>query len=334
MEHNSVTVTPALDFQPPFLLKNPHVQTILAKSQPTPAGPMHAVAETQDIFVEADGETVHLRGTYAPQPNGSSNGLVLLLHGWLGCIESTYMCNRGEFFYQQGFSVFRLNMRDHGGTTALNEGLFHGCRIEEVFQAAQHIAALEPEKPFYVIGFSMGGSFALRIAWQHSSRPIPTLKQVVAVCPSIDPATVAKLIDSSLLYGRYFLKRWKQSLLEKQAAFPHLYNFDTMLALKTCDALTDVLLKKYSPFPGSAAYYAEYAFTPDKLRPVNIPATIIAASDDPVIPIASFEQLKGVNPYLNLHITPYGGHVGYVDGFPIRSWLDEAILALLNNHNA
>ena len=100
--------TTELDFRPPWLLKNPHVQTIFAKSQTTPPGLMQATAETRDIFVEADGETVHLQGLYAPQPEKNHHGLVLLLHGWLGCIESTYMCNRGEFLYQQGFQ-FRLD---------------------------------------------------------------------------------------------------------------------------------------------------------------------------------------------------------------------------------
>ena len=318
-----------LNFKPHWLLRNPHVQTIVGSRMSTRPGLMSQAGQAMLLTVGAEGQTVRLTGVYSPHPPETRRGLVLLLHGWLGSIEATYMLNRGEFLYRQGYSIFRLNMRDHGGTVGLNEGLFHGGLIEEVFQAAHQVAALEPDGPFYVIGFSMGGNFALRVAWQHACDPIPNLERAVAISPSADPARVTKALDKHWVYRDYFRRKWRKNLLEKQRAFPDLYDFRQVFEQKTCAVMTDVLVDEFSSFPDAAAYYETYGFTVDKLRPVNIPITILTAADDPIIPVESFSAYKGINPNLTLHITPHGGHVGYINLFPIRCWLNQALLVLL-----
>ena len=318
-----------LNFEPPWILRNPHIQTLSAKFWQPVTPILNATAEQIRLTVNADGETVKLIGAYAAQPVGKRQGVVLILHGWLGCIDSTYMLGRGEALFRRGYAVFRLNMRDHGGTAALNEGLFHGARLEEVYQAARQVSQLAPDSPLFIIGFSMGGNFALRLAWQHSRRPIPNLKGVIAVSPSIDPGRATDVLDRRPFYRHYFRQRWLQSLREKQAAFPRRYNFDHIIPLKTCAQIAEALIAEYSDFPTLEAYYRTYAFTADKLRPVTVPTTILTAADDPVIPVSSFQDLADVNPLTTLHILPYGGHVGFVDGFPLRSWLDEAVGSIL-----
>ncbi len=318
-----------LHFNPHPLVKNPHLQTLIGAGSRTRPGGMVTVGQKKLLEVEADGNKVRLKGVYSPQPEEKRQGLVLLLHGWLGSIEATYMLGRGEFLFAHGYSIFRLNMRDHGGTVALNEGLFHGCRLEEVFQATRQIAALEPDSPFFVIGFSMGGNFALRVAWRHSQDPIANLRHVIALSPSVNPAQATRAIDNRPTYLHYFRHKWRTNLKAKQAAFPELYDFSHILRLKTCWALGEAMVDEYSDFPDVATYYNTYAFTPDKLRPINIPITIVTAADDPIIPAADFKAFVGVNRLASVIIQPYGGHLGFIDIFPFHYWLNEAILKLL-----
>ncbi len=285
------------------------------------------------LQLPADGGT-RLQGFYSAQPAGSSRGLVMLLHGWLGSANSTYNRVIGSELLQKGYSVFRLNMRDHGGTEALNEAPFHGMRLEEVFQAAREVAKLEPESPFFVVGFSMGGNFALRVAWRASQQPIPTLRHVIGVSPSIDPRDTVQAISHSFpLYSFYFGRKWRKMIRAKQAAFPHLYrDFDEVLQIKDSYLMGEWFIPRYTGYPDSDSYYREYTITPQMAETFTVPTTIITAADDPIIPVRDFAPFRTLNnPNLTLAIQKYGGHVGFVDIFPTRHWITSAIETIVQN---
>ena len=97
---------------------------------------------------------------------------MIILHGWEGSSSSAYVLAAGAYFYNRGFSVCRLNLRDHGESHHLNEGLFHGALLEETFDAVNTVARTSQNLPVYLLGFSMGANFALRIAIKHAQTPI------------------------------------------------------------------------------------------------------------------------------------------------------------------
>lgn len=318
------------NFKPHFYVKNRHIQTILSSKKKPIIGNMVQNEVAITLTVKTD-ETVHLTGLYSPQPNQTAKGLIILLHGWLGCDQSTYMLGRGELLYEQGYEIFRLNLRDHGSTIGLNKGIFHGARLEEVFQAIKQITTNYSALPTILIGFSMGGSFALRIGWRDSfeSQKISNLKRIIAISPSVNPEQVTRAIDNSTIYRRYFIARWKKNLVEKQRCFPGLYDFNTILLQKTSWQMTEKLLTQYSEFKDIDAYFAEYHFSPEKLKAVCVPMTILTAEDDPIIPIRGFNELNNINPLLKLHITRHGGHVGYINNFRGDSWLNTVLPELI-----
>jgi predicted alpha/beta-fold hydrolase len=318
------------EFNPPFLFRNKHLQTILASKKSPLIGGMVNCQELVNISVDV-GEIVHLNGFYSKQAVKPSKGLVLLLHGWLGSDRSTYMLARGEALYQQGYDIFRLNFRDHGNTLNLNTGIFHGGRLEEAFAAVKEIAAFNPEMPVYIIGFSMGGSFALRIAWLQGKEnlPIKNLRKVIAVCPSVNPDQVTSAIDNSLIYRNYFCAKWKENLKNKQHHFSDLYDFSELLNLKTCREMTEILISKYSEYPDIDTYFSDYQFSFEKLKEVKTPTIILTAEDDPVIPIIGFKDLKNANQDVEIRVTQYGGHVGFIEGLNGESWLDKILPQLL-----
>ena len=105
------------------------------------------------------GNGVRLLGYHSQQTSGHSRGLITLIHGWEGSSDSTYVLSTGKYLYERGYDIFRLNLRDHGNSHHLNEGLFHGALIEETFQAIHNISRLSENKPYYLIGFSLGWKF-------------------------------------------------------------------------------------------------------------------------------------------------------------------------------
>lgn len=313
-------------FNPPFYLRSTLAQTLLAGSGIRKMGENPMLNAAQEVILNPIGD-VRLQGFYSRQTDGHARGLVMLLHGWEGSVNSAYILGTGRFLYNNGFSIFRLNYRDHGNTHHLNPGLFYAVLLDEVFNVVQQVSKYESELPFYLAGFSMGGNFALRIARKCAESPIDNLAHVVSVSPVLDPEKSTYAIDDVPLLRRYFLKKWKRSLQKKQACFPELYDFSEVLALDTITAMTDLMLERYSDYESASNYFRAYAVLGDALADVNIPTTIITAQDDPIIPVEDFYDLK-TNSVIDLIIHRYGGHNGFLETISGKAWYEHKMLEI------
>ncbi|MEE9495434.1 MAG: alpha/beta fold hydrolase [Desulfobacterales bacterium] len=315
-------------FRPPLFLKNAHVQTVLASSKLRTLGPntMRAVAR-KEIIETAEG--VKLLGYHSVQNNRQAKGLVILLHGWEGSVDSTYLMRCARSLYRHGYDIFRLNFRDHGDSHHLNSGIFYAVLLEEVYQAVIQAAAFATGVPVFMIGFSLGGNFVLRILEKCGSVPFTNLRHAVSISPVLNPEEATMQIDRIAFIRKYFLTKWRRSLAKKQELFPDLYDFENVMDLKTIQAVTDALLEKYSDFETARDYFHAYSVMGSAIEGINIPTTIIAAEDDPIIPIKDFHDLK-LNKHIQLIIHSYGGHNGFITGFKLQSWYENRIIRLFD----
>jgi uncharacterized protein len=313
-------------FNPPFYLRSAFTQTLLASSKIRTLGhnPMQAVA--QEVILNPVGD-VRLQGFYSPQTAHPAQGVVILLHGWEGSVNSAYMLRTGKVLYEHGYSIFRLHYRDHGETHALNPGLFYAILLDEVFGAVRQVAQNASPLPFYLVGFSMGGNFALRIARQCAESPLPNLKHIVSISPALDPEKSTRAIDAYPLLRKYFRQKWSRSLLKKQAAFPDLYKFEDVFQLATIMEMTEIMLQRHSSYKSATDYFRQYAVLGDALAKVTVPVTIITAQDDPIIPVADFYELK-LPPASQLIVQRYGGHNGFLETLSGKAWYEQKIMDL------
>lgn len=125
---------PDRPYTPPLLLRNGHIQTFLASSplQALGSNPMQAAARAE-IVVTDNG--ARLLGVRSRRTVVRPKGLVILLHGWEGSSESTYIRRTGGSLYRCRYDVFRLNFRDHDPSHHLNPGFFFAAHLDEVFDA-------------------------------------------------------------------------------------------------------------------------------------------------------------------------------------------------------
>lgn len=317
-------------FIPPEYLKGRYTQTVLASARVRALGANHMKVASREMIIDA-GDGVRLQGFHSPLRARTPPGLVILLHGWEGSAESTYILHAGRFLYDRGFSVFRLNYRDHGNTHHLNDGIFRAIMLDEVFNAVAWAAALAGGAPCFLMGFSLGGNFALRIARRCTQTPIANLRHIVSISPVIDPGKATDAIDRSWLLRYYFLKKWRRSLALKQACFPHLYDFRDIMKRKTIRSLTDALFAKYSIGFDTESYFREYAIREDALAGVTTPTTIVTARDDPAIPSDDFPGLR-LSPSVRLIMHDYGGHNGFLEGVFDPTWYERAALELFDGY--
>jgi uncharacterized protein len=315
-------------FSPTVWARSPHLQTIFGSLRFRTVGKNEMTNAAREVITEA-GNGGRLLGYYSHQPVRSPRGLIILIHGWEGSSDSTYVLSTGRFFFRHGYDIFRLNLRDHGKSHHLNRELFHGALTDETARAVGNIARILPDRPCYLIGFSLGGNFALRIALRQSDSPIPNLRRAFSISPALDPYQSTLAIDKSLsIYRTYFLSKWKRSLRRKQSCFPDLYRFDEILHHKTCMALTEAIMPWYSEFGNYQDYFKRYTLTGSTLLSLAMPVTIITAEDDPFIPAEDFRHLPR-NRYLDVSILRYGGHCGFLDPFPHGCWYERRISEIL-----
>jgi predicted alpha/beta-fold hydrolase len=322
------------DFLPPWPLRSGHVQTMLSSSGVRrvllPKAAQAVMQGAERVMVDG-GEGVRLTGAYtAQQARPAARGLAVLFHGWEGSVDSTYVLQTGSRLLADGWDIFRLNFRDHGDSHDLNEALFHSCRIDEVMHALADIAQRYPSRPMALAGFSLGGNFALRAAQRAPAMGLP-LSYALAVCPIIDPSEGLFSLEASApwFYQAYFMHKWRRSLQAKQAAFPHLQYFELSELKQNLRGLTASLVARHTDFGSLEAYLDGYSVAGRALADMHVPATILTARDDPVIPVAAFEKLE-LPSNVELDIATYGGHCGFIRGWDMTSFTDDYIAARFN----
>lgn len=315
-------------FHPMLPLRPARIQTVLASSKVRAWGANRMVEAARDIIFETP-DGIKLLGSYSQHDKRATKGLVILLHGWEGSANSTYILCTGRALFQNGYNILRLNFRDHGESHHLNQGIFYAVLLEEVFQAVKQAARLAGELPVFLAGFSMGGNFVLRILQRCIDHPIENLHHAVAVSPVLDPEKATLKTDETFLIRRYFLKKWFGSLKKKQQLFPKLYDFNKLFSLNTIAAVTDVLLHDFSDYGSSKDYFKQYSVVKEAIKDVSVPTTIITAADDPIIPVEDFHQLK-TNDLTTLIIQSYGGHNGFIDGLYLHSWYDQRMIMIFD----
>ena len=315
-------------FQPPVIMRSAHVQTILASSKFRARGKSQMRDAARETIIETDDGT-RLLGFHSTQTTGTAKGLVILLHGWEGSSDSTYILRTAEILYQNGYNIFRLNFRDHGESHHLNRGIFYAVLLEEVLQGVHRAARFSGGSPVFLVGFSLGGNFVLRILRNCIDHPIRDLCHAVSISPVLDPRKSTTKIDRYPIIKSYFLKKWRTSLEKKQRIFPDLYNFENTFSHKTLQEVTDTLLAQYSDYASSAEYFKAYSVLNGALENIRVPTTIITAADDPIIPIEDFKNLK-LNDLTNLIIQPYGGHNGFLANWSLESWYEQQLVMLFD----
>lgn len=312
---------------PPPGLAGRHAQTI-ASSLPLRSGAWRGAVATlraasTETVLSLDGG-VRLMGYHCPGTD-RDQGLVVLLHGWEGGGNSGYVLGLAVALRKVGYATFRLNLRDHGGTHGLNEELFHSCRIAEVVAAVATVRTDFAPRRLALVGYSLGGNFALRVGARSRSAGI-AIDKLVAICPVLHPPhTMFALETGFWAYRHYYLGKWRRSLMAKAACFPSRYELGNLRRFKTLTETTDFFVREYTEFSDLESYLNGYSILGSALTELSVPSRIIASADDPIIPSADLVGLPA-NPLLDVTLMPWGGHCGFVTDYRLTSRIETMVV--------
>jgi len=315
-------------YRPPIGLRSAHVQTILGASFIRSRRIHRAARDFKSASVDqllhcSDG--IQLHGYFTPRANASA--LVILIHGWHGHADSSYLLSCANTLWNAGYGVFRLHLRDHGPSHHLNRELFHSVRIAEVVDAVAEIRRLFPYEDCYLGGFSLGGNFAIRLALRSTAHELG-LKRVFAICPVLDPANAMEALSESVIYHRYFVRKWRDALLKKLQHFPDFAYGERLRKLRNMRDMNEFFVPQYTEFGDTHSYLRAYAITGDVLAPLDVPCHIIAAEDDPVIPSVDLQRLAQ-SRFLTIEQTRFGGHCAFLNDYGLNTWIDQRIQQII-----
>lgn len=321
------------NFVPSRWLRHTHLQSVLSSKSSRRRQWLQRGNQMERCsrYLELDaGHGVRLAAWWSPQPDATpARSLVVLIHGWEGSHLSAFLYSMACALHADGHAVLRLNLRDHGDSFHLNEDIFHSARIGETIAAISSAQALAPGLPLHIVGFSLGGSFALRCAILGPAAGLhPRLS--IGISPLMHPeSALAAIDDGPMIYRLAFMERWRRSLRAKAAAWPERWVFET-LPSGSIAAATRSFAERHLDFGPVRNYYDAYRLTPSMLMNAPTPVAVITAEDDPIIPFADFSGLRQTAAVVAYDHPACGGHCGFLHNWRMESWAETRVRELLD----
>ena len=315
-------------FRPPPLLAGGHRQTLLAYLL---RRRLRWSLPSEDLVVDSDdGARLLLRASWQPGPREASGALVIV-HGLGGSDASAYVVSTGEHAFARGWHVVRMNMRGSGDGEALCPLLYNAGLDADLLATLRAVAGLVPRVA--VVGFSLGANLTLLAAGRGRSQLSEAVRAVVGVSPPLDLGACADALErwDNRAYQRYFMVMLSEAYRRRHQTRPDLFPAGLEDGLRTVREYDDVITAPFGGYDGADDYYSRSSAGP-WLQAIERPTLVLAADDDPMIPVATVE--KWATGSVTREVTPTGGHVGFVGRSPAPGhfWAAERALDFLEEH--
>jgi predicted alpha/beta-fold hydrolase len=253
-----------------------------------------------------DGQAGPIRLTGHLRDVPRTDEIVVLVHGLGGCTESHYMPRGAAAAEAAGLACLRLNLR---GSDRQGEDYYHAGLAADL-HAALASAALERYRRIYVLGYSMGGHVALRLATEEGD---PRLAAVAAVCAPVDLARSQEEIDApaAWVYRRYLLTNLGTVYRAVAARRPVPFPVERLGEIRTFRDWDDRIVAPRHGFADAADYYTRASVAP-RLGSLRVPALLLNSELDPMVPARSVRPgLAGASSLLTVAWLRGGGHVAF-----------------------
>ncbi len=227
--------------------------------------------------------------------------LVVLVHGLGGGLDSGYLraCTRAAHDF--GFATLRLALR---GADRAGRDFYHAALTADL-RAALASPEVQQYACIFLLGFSLGGHLCLYYASEDHD---PRLRAVAAICPPLDLKPVQQAIDAAPLnvYRRHVLDGLKEiyrgvaaqgsvpTPLREALSIRRIYEWDRQ-----------VIVPRFG-FDSVEDYYTRASAGP-RLGRIGVPALIVAAREDPMVPFATLRPFLDA-PNLTVRAPRSGGH--------------------------
>ncbi len=307
---------PSPAYNPPFPFKNAHLQTIypvLFRRVEGMGYERERIETPDDDFLDLDWVKTGVRR------------VAILSHGLEGDTQRSYMRGMARALARQGWDVLAWNYRGCSGEPNRRLYAYHSGATGDLDLVVQHALNHHAYAQAALVGFSLGGNLTLKYLGEQGEGLDPRLRAAVAFSVPCDLDAGVTHIDrpSNWIYRMRFLRDLREKTRRKQALFPGLLDFDSLIRVTTIRAFDDACTAPLHGFDDAADYYARcssLAFIPG----IRIPTLLVNAADDPVLPETCYPiEATRDHPHVYFEMPRHGGHVGFVASHEASAYWSE-----------
>jgi hypothetical protein len=264
-----------------------------------------------------------------PETPVDGKPLVILVHGLTGSEKSPYVLSAAQMLLDRGYAVLRLNVRGAGPSRPYCTEHYHVGRTADFRRVLSQIPEELTHNGMVAIGYSLGGTMLLKYLGEEGS--FAPLRAAATICAPIDLIRNGKhmLKPRNWLYHRYLLRGIKAEAMAEGARISEEER-SIVRAVRSVWEYDDRFISPRYGFMGVGDYYelcAPIYFMPE----IRVPTMVLAAGDDPWIPIDHYREFNwSDNQWLLPLMPPTGGHVGFHGDASRHSWCDLALEKFLD----
>ncbi len=321
-----------MNFQPSFLLKNRHVQTIYA-SLFRKLPPLDFEVET---FWLSDGDFIEAYWHKITE-HTNTTPIVILFHGLAGSYKSPYIQGAVAALGSAGFSTVVMHFRGCSGKDNLKARSYHSGDTGDAKEFIKALHARYPQAKLFALGYSLGANMLLKLLGEEKGNSL--LSAAVAVSAPMLLNVSASQMNRGLshFYQRLLLKDLNAALEKKYEKHDMQKRISLekkdIKKLKNFRLFDEAYTAKINGFASAQDYY-EKSSSKQYLINIQTPTLIIHAKDDPFMTPEVIPKKEEVSRKVELEILENGGHVGFISGtlFKPRYWLDTRVVSYLQQH--
>lgn len=317
MNHKSET------YNPHWLFKNRHLNTIWSskiRKVKTPAYRRQKIATADQDFIAIDTLI------------GQNSSAVILVHGFEGSTDSTYIKSMSLLLQQNQFDVFAVNLRGCSGEPNLVEGYYNSGRTEDLETVIQFVQNNYNYDSINLIGFSLGGNLVIKYVGETTNSIINKAIGVSVPC-NLKTSSIQLEKGLNKIYNRRFVKSLQAKLLYKAEHFPDFpITKSQILSAKTVYEIDDLYTAPIHGYLSADDYYKKCSCK-QFIKNIQIPTLLINALDDQFLTpeCYPFEEAKN-NSNFNFVTPKYGGHLGFMTSInDTILWHEKRIMEFLNS---
>lgn len=258
--------------------------------------------------------------------------LLLALHGLEGSSSAHYIRGLLAQARARGWRALALNFRGCSGDMNRLARSYHSGEtgdLDELVRRARNEAGR-----IVLAGCSLGGNVLVKWLGEQGASVPKEVKGAAALSVPFDLALSAQTLDGPgfwrWVYRTRFLRSLKRKSLRKLRRFPGAADLEKVRRSRTLRDFDDALTARIHGFAGAEDYYGQSSSKPYVAR-VRVPLLLLSAADDPFIPVDCVPEVD--NPFVELELSPRGGHLGFVEGplFRPRFYAERRAVEFLAN---
>lgn len=287
---------------------------------------------TRERLETPDGDFLDVDWGSDPGPGAP---VVLILHGLEGSSRRHYVWSMARELLDRGVRPVAMNFRSCSGEPNRALRFYHSGDTRDAAWILELIARRWPDRRRGAMGFSLGGNVLLKLLGERDDGGRSLVDAAAAMSVPYDLGAGCDLLEESLvgrLYSEYFLRTLRGKLSWKEERLAATLDLEAARSAATIRAFDDHVTAPLNGFRDADHYYARSS-SRSFLVSIRVPTLLLHAVDDPFLPSFAIPRDEAAaNPHVRLLLEAKGGHVGFVEGSPLRPrfWGEETCAGFLS----